>query len=126
MTRRLIVVIVTALVLGTASSARAQQDTPFGPVPTEAPTVEPAPGDDEVGRGTLYLIGVAVLVVVVGIGIAISRDARRSLTPEDRSALDKQAATGRPEVSREARSRARKQRSKAKAARAQRKRNRRR
>lgn len=127
-----ILVVVVAVALAGAPSAHAQQDTPFGPVPT----VEPAPGEDGVGRGTLYLIGLAALLGVAGIGYAISRDARRSLSAEDRTALEGERATaGRPrgpdrapgtpgEVSNEARARARKQRSKAKAARAQRKRNR--
>lgn len=114
-----------ALVLATVPVASAQDDTPFGPVPTPVPTVEPRPGDDQVGRSTLYLIGVAVLVGVAGIVYLISRDARRSLSPEDRSAPEKPTQPAAPgEVSKEARARARKQRSKAKAARAARKRNR--
>jgi hypothetical protein len=114
-----------ALVLVLLPAARAQDDTPFGPVPTPVPTVEPRPGDDQIDRSTLYLIGVAVLVGVAGIVYLISRDARRSLSPEDRAALEKPPEPAAPgEVSREARARARKQRSKAKAARAARKRNR--
>ena len=113
-----------ALVLAIASAGWAQDDTPFGPVPTPVPTVEPRPGDDQLDRSTLYLIGVAVLVGVAGIVYLISRDARRSLSPEDRAALEKREPAAPGEVSREARARARKQRSKAKAARAARKRNR--
>jgi hypothetical protein len=133
MFRFLLPILLTTLALAGAPTAGAQ-DTPFGPVPTPEPTIEPVPGSDEVGRGTLYLIGAAVLLGVVGIGYAISRDARRSLTADDRSALEREetadrtnrtpSSTASGEVSREARARARKQRSKAKAARAARKRNR--
>lgn len=124
---RLIPILLMSLALAVVAPAARAQDTPFGPVPTPEPTFAPAPGEDEVGQGTLYLVGLAVLLGVVGIGYAISRDARRSLSAEDRSALEKSETTPPAvpgEVSREARARARKQRSKAKAARAARKRNR--
>ncbi len=119
-----------ALVLGVAAPAAAQQDTPFGPVPTETPEPQGGTGDDDVSRTTLYLIGAGVLVLVVGIGWAISRDARRSLTSEDREALEReerkergdQVPDGRP--SKQARERARKQRAKVKAARRARRQNR--
>jgi hypothetical protein len=114
------------LVLLHPAAARAQ-DTPFGPVPTEAPTVEPAPGSDDVSRTTLYLIAGGVLVGVVAIGIAISRDARRSLTPEDREAIERQER-GEPPLgagtTKEARARAKRQRAKVKAARRARRHNR--
>ena len=123
---RLIPILLMSLALAVVAPAARAQDTPFGPVPTPEPTFAPAPGEDEVGQGTLYLVGLAVLLGVVGIGYAISRDARRSLSAEDRSALESETTPPSVpgEVSREARARARKQRSKAKAARAARKRNR--
>lgn len=139
MPRRLTLLLLAAFALALAPAARAQQDTPFGPVPTPAPTVEPVPGGDDVSRGTLFLIAGAVLIGVVGIGYAIARDARRSLSAKDRAGLEQQERLGRGgsrhgvpsttstpagSVSREAQARARKQRAKAKAARAQRKRNR--
>ncbi|CAA9488237.1 MAG: hypothetical protein AVDCRST_MAG30-1226 [uncultured Solirubrobacteraceae bacterium] len=120
------------LLLASVPAPAFAQDTPFGPVPTPEPTVQPAPGTDDVSRRTLYLIAAGVLVVVVAIGYAISRDARRSLPPEEREALERerererrdQEAAVPGQVSREARARARKQRSKAKIARESRKKNR--
>jgi hypothetical protein len=95
-------------------------------VPTPEPTVQPAPGTDDVSRQTLYLIAAGVLVGVVGIGWAISRDARRSLPREEREALEREergeAAPG--TVSKEARVRARRQRQKQKAAKRARRHNR--
>lgn len=123
-------------IIALAPAAALAQDTPFGPVPTPEPTVAPVPGsaDDDVGRTTLYLIAGGVLVIVVAIGFLISRDARRSLSPEDREALEREARGERlgsqgeepvpGQVSREARARARKQRGKAKAAKRARRHNR--
>jgi len=117
----LLAVLLLALV---PAPALAQQDTPFGPIPTPEPTIEPAPGTDDVSRTTLYLIAAGVLVAVVGIGYAISRDARRSLPAEEREAAREPEPEMPGQVSRQARARARKQRSKAKIARESRKRNR--
>jgi hypothetical protein len=127
---RVIALLSVALLLAASSLAApalAQQDTPFGPVPTEEPTVEPRPGEDDVSRRTLYIIAAGVLVAIVAIGYAISRDARSSLTAEDREALEREergervAGSG---PSKEARARARKQRAKVKAARRARRSNR--
>ncbi|HEX8104797.1 MAG TPA: hypothetical protein VF533_19415 [Solirubrobacteraceae bacterium] len=109
-----------------AAPAAAQEDTPFGPVPTETPKPEKAPGEDDVSRTTLYLIAAGVLVAIVGIGYAISRDARRSLTAEDREAVEREERGERLETgpSKQARERARKQRAKVKASRRARRQNR--
>lgn len=111
------------LLLALAPPAGAQT-TPFGPVPTEQPTVEPAPGGDDVSRSTLFLITGAVVVAVVGIGYAIARDARRSLPSDEREEGRRQPEPVPGAVSRQARERARRQRAKAKAARRQRRHNR--
>ncbi len=121
-----VLALVVALALFAPAAALAQ-DTPFGPVPTPEPTIAPLPGTDDVSRQTLYLIAVGVLVVIVVIGVAISKDARRALTPEDRERLEREqrgekAVPG--EVSKQARARARKQRQKVKAARKARRHNR--
>ncbi len=128
----LLAALLLTVVLAASPAALAQQDTPFGPVPTPEPTVEPAPGTDDVSRTTLYLIALGVLVGVIAIGYAISRDARKALPPEEREALERERERSRRAegedmpggVSREARARARKQRSKAKIARESRKKNR--
>lgn len=123
--------LLAALLLALAPAPALAQDTPFGPVPTPEPTVQPAPGTDDVSRTTLYLIALGVLVGVVAIGYTISRDARRSLPAEEREALERERQGRRGEaddmpgqISREARARARRQRSKAKIARESRKKNR--
>lgn len=101
------------------------QSTPFGPVPTPAPTVVPLPGEDDVSRRTLYLIAAAVLVAVVALGYFIARDARSSLPREEREALDRERSNPELQVDqRERRARDKKQRTKAKAARRARRHNR--
>jgi len=101
------------------------QSTPFGPVPTPAPTVAPLPGEDDVSRRTLYLIALAVLIAVVALGYFITRDARRSLPRGERVAIDAERPI--PDLQadqRERRARDKKQRTKAKAARRARRHNR--
>lgn len=93
------------------------QTNPFGPVPTPAPTVAPAPGEDDVSRTTLYLIALAVLVAVVAMGYFIARDARRSLPRGEREALERAPLPSPP-------GQRKKQRSKGKAARRARRHNR--
>jgi len=129
---RLVLCVLLASLLLTAAPASAQQDTPFGPVPTETPEFDDPTGGD-ISRGTLYLIGAGVLVLVIGIGVMISRDARRSLPADEREALERErrgervgaGAEREPgAVSKEARARARKHRQKVKAARKARRHNR--
>ena len=123
MTRLLLLL---ALLFALTAPVAQAQSTPFGPVPTPEPTIEPAPGSaqDDVGRGTLYIIAGGVLVGVVAIGWAISRDARRSLTPADREAVEREEAGLPPTGEREVKVRSPKQRKKQKAARQARKHNR--
>ena len=126
--RPVLCVLLAALLLAAPAPALAQQDTPFGPVPTETPEVQNPNGGD-VSRETLYLIAAGVLVLVVGIGFLISRDARRSLPADEREELERERLAaadpdGRKTVSKEARARARKQRQKVKAARKARRHNR--
>jgi len=73
------------------------QANPFGPVPTPTPTPLPGAGGDDVSRTTLYLIALGVLVAIVAIGYLISRDARRSLTAEDRAELEREERAERAE-----------------------------
>jgi len=125
---RALALILVVLAVALAPAAALAQSTPFGPVPTPEPTVQGAGNEGDVSRTTLYLIALAALVGVVAIGYAISRDARSSLTAEDREALEREARGERaqPEgaVSKEARARAKKQRQKVKAARRARRHNR--
>jgi hypothetical protein len=64
--------------------------------PAETPTPEPedAGSSGDVSRQTLILIGGGVIAIFFAIGWAITRDARRSLTEEDRAALEGQRASG--------------------------------
>jgi hypothetical protein len=79
-----------------APSVALAQSNPFGPLP-QAATPEPTPvatprsiaDQDSLSKTTLLLIGLGVLVVFVGIGVTITRDARSSLTEEDRRALER-------------------------------------
>jgi hypothetical protein len=72
------------------------QSNPFGPLP-QAATPEPTPvatpkniaDQDSIPKSTLVLIGLGVLVIFVGLGWAITRDARSSLTDDDRRALER-------------------------------------
>ena len=126
---RVLALLLCAVALAlSAPGAALAQNNPFGPVPTETPEVENT-GADDVSRTTLYLIAAGVLVGVVTIGVLISRDARRSLTQEDREAIEREERGERAEtvpgtVSREARARAKKQREKARAAKRARRHNR--
>ena len=128
MAARALVLLLCAVVLAFAAPGAAlAQNTPFGPVPTETPESESSGTDDDVSRATLYLIAAGVLLAVVTIGVLISRDARRSLTAEDREALEREERGERvagTAPSKEARARARKQRAKVKAARRARRSNR--
>jgi hypothetical protein len=67
------------------------QDTgdPLGPLPQAAPTATPTPvaiqdaeDDEDIGRGTLLVIGGGLLAVFLVIGRAIFRDARRHVPAE--------------------------------------------
>ena len=130
MAARALVLLLCVLVLALAAPGAAlAQNTPFGPVPTETPESESTNTGDDITRTTLYLIAAGVLLAVVTIGVLISRDARRSLTAEDREALERQERGEKVEtvpstVSREARVRAKKQREKARAAKRARRHNR--
>jgi hypothetical protein len=93
---RHVVALILVLVLGLAVPALASaQDNPFQPLPqgaqpTPAPTPTPSNTGDQQDVSRAMLLGIAggVLVIFVGIGVFITRDARRSLTEEDRRALD--------------------------------------
>jgi hypothetical protein len=86
---RLASLAVTLALLASGAPAAAQDGNPFDglppPQPTPAPTVEPVQDANEgFGRETLWIIGGALLVAFLGIGVWISRDARRTLPPEER------------------------------------------
>src|SRR5687768_9565451 len=80
------------VLLGLALPAAARaQDTgdPLGPLPQTAPTPAPTPiviedaqDDEDVGRGTLLIIGGGLLAVFLVIGRVIFRDARRRVPAE--------------------------------------------
>ena len=95
--RRLVLpLLLTALLLPAAAHA---QSNPFGPLP-QAPQATPAPAStprnvadqSPISKTTLLLIGIGVLAVFVFIGVTITRDARSSLTDEDRRALERREA----------------------------------
>ena len=124
--RRLLVLLLSMSLL--APAAAVAQQSPFGPLPPAAPAQTPtpqpvnptAPDDDDIGRGTLFLIALGVLAVFIGIGAAIMRDARRTVggSPEERD------DPVRPERGPQARARAKKQRHKQKIAKQSRRKNR--
>ncbi len=106
--------------------AAVAQDSPFDnqlppAQPTPAPTVEPVntSNDDDIGRGTLFAIGGALLVFFVGIGIWISRDARNNLPADEREDKrpDQRAHRHEREAKAKARAKARAQRQARKAGR---------
>jgi hypothetical protein len=92
--RRIAALVTMLLLLGAAPAAVAQSG-PFAPLPQAPPAETPTPapvGPDssgDVSRQTLFIIGGGVLVAFFAIGWAISRDARRNLTDEDRRALER-------------------------------------
>lgn len=77
------------------ATAPAQGGSPFGPLPPPAPqpTPEPTPvsnpDEEDVSRETLFLVGLGVLAAFILMGAYITRDARRSLTQDDREQLDR-------------------------------------
>ena len=92
--RHRLAILTCALVLLAPAGALAQDGNPFdGQLPPAQPTQTATPepvdsnNEDVVGRNTLWIIGGALLVFFVGIGVWISRDARASLTDEDRERL---------------------------------------
>lgn len=128
--RRIALLLTVASVAAAPATALAQGD-PFSPLPPPAPTPTPAPepadnpGDGDVGRSTLFLVGLGVLAAFFGIGWAITRDARRSLTDSDRTRLEREEAGLAPARGRTAQPQAKKRaRQKTKAQRAARRRNR--
>jgi hypothetical protein len=90
MSRLALACLLWALLL--APVAAAQTGDPLQPIapapatPTPAPTQDTSSGavEDDVGRGTLYLIGGALVVIFAATAIWITRDARRSLPEGDR------------------------------------------
>src|SRR4051794_9787435 len=93
---RKLVPLLLVLAVVSAPGPAAAQDNPFAPLPqaaqpTPTPVATPQPASDQqdVSRGLLLAIAGAVAVVFVGIGWFITRDARRSLTPDDRRALER-------------------------------------
>src|SRR4051794_5591249 len=94
MARSLILLLLVAtFALPSAAAAQSGGGGAFGPLPqaaqaTPEPTPTPAPaGQQTVSRPVLLIIAGAVLLVFIGIGLYITRDARRSLTDDDRLAL---------------------------------------
>ena len=123
--------VLTALVLAVLAPAALAQggSSPFGPLPQAAPAPTPTPtaapnaSQDPISRTTLLLIAAGVAAVFVGLGVAVTRDARKNLTEDDRRALEREesgANAGRTAKQRDAAKA--KARQKAKAARAARKR----
>ena len=90
-------VLLALLVLALAAAPAAlAQSNPFGPLPppapepTPVPTIE-APDDGKFEQSTLLFVGAGVILVFGGLGYMITRDARRSLTEDDRAALERGA-----------------------------------
>ena len=86
--------LLTTLALLVAAPAAVAQSGPFAPLPPAQPAATPtptpvAPADGGNSRATLFLVAGGVLLTFFGIGWAISRDARRNLTDEDRRALER-------------------------------------
>jgi hypothetical protein len=92
--------VMLALLVPAPAAALAQGGGAFGPLPPAQPAETPTPDPEdaastgEVSRQTLILIGGGVIAIFFAIGWAITRDARRSLTEEDRAALEGQRASG--------------------------------
>ena len=93
MRRLLFLLVVLALA---APATTAAQSNPFGPLPqaapaTPAPTATPKNVADQnsLSKSTLLVIGLGVAAIFVAIGYGITRDARRSLTEDDRRALER-------------------------------------
>ena len=86
--------LLTLLALLVPVPVAAGQSDPFGPLPQPPPApAPPAPEDDDdgtgdVGRETLFLVGAGVLLAFFAIGWAITRDARRNLTEDDRATVE--------------------------------------
>ena len=91
-----------ALLAPAPATALAQGGGAFGPLPpaqpVETPTPEPSDAgtSGDVSRQVLFLIGGGVIVIFFAIGWAITRDARRSLTVEDRAVVEGARAGGAP------------------------------
>lgn len=90
MSRALALLLSVLALIALPATAGAQgtfEDNPLPP-PPQAPTATPEPADDpfddQVGVNTLYILGGALFVGFAVIGWWITRDARRSLPPEDR------------------------------------------
>ena len=91
--RHRLAILTLALVLLAPAAALAQDGNPFdGQIPpaqqTPAPTPEPVDdSSDDIGTTTLWIIFGGVAVALLLVGVWISRDARSSLTPEERDHL---------------------------------------
>lgn len=125
MHRLIVLFVVVALAPVPAALA---QSSPFGPLPPAQPAATPTPestpsalDDASVSRETLLVVALGVIALFAAIGIAVTRDARRSLTADDRAALERSPDEVSHAKSREAKQRARK---KAKAQRQARRKNR--
>jgi hypothetical protein len=92
--------VMLALLVPAPAAALAQGGGPFGPLPPPQPVTTPSPEPQDAGtsgdvsRQTLFLLGLGVILTFVGIGWAITRDARRSLTEDDRAVVDNMRAAG--------------------------------
>jgi hypothetical protein len=82
------------LVLLAPAAALAQDGNPFdGQLPPAQQTPAPTPeavdssADDDIGRNTLFIIGGAVALALLFVGFWISRDARSSMTADERDHL---------------------------------------
>lgn len=95
--------LVLLLLIASAPVAAAQSGGggAFGPLPQAPPPPTPTPeapggiggSDGDVSRETLFLIAGAVLLAFVLLGVAITRDARSSLTEEDRAVVEGRPAS---------------------------------
>jgi hypothetical protein len=99
--RRQLLVIPLVLALAVpapAALAQSGSGNAFGPLPQAAPSAAPTPtpanstSQDPISRTTLLLIALGVAALFVGLGIAVTRDARRNLTDDDRLALEREEA----------------------------------
>jgi hypothetical protein len=92
--RHRLAILTCLLVLLAPAAALAQDGNPFdGQLPPSQPTPAPTPepvessADDDIGTTTLWIIGGGVAVALLLVGVWISRDARSSLSEDERAHL---------------------------------------
>jgi len=94
---RFLVIFSLFLALAPATVAFAQGGSPFSPLPQAPPPPTPTPEaqnrpGDGVTRQTMFLIAAGVIAMFAVGGFLLTRDARRSLTIEDREKLERPPA----------------------------------